>query len=63
MPPVHYNFGSIEHFKNFLHEVKFFYKNIPEDQKPKEIRLRGTVKLHGTHADYVYAKNVDGTVV
>ena len=60
--PVHHKFGSIDHFKDFLREVKNFYKNTPEERKPNQIRLRGTVKLHGTHADYVSEKNEDGTI-
>ena len=59
--PEHHNFGSIDHFKNFLHEVRSLYRHAPEESKPKEIRLRGTVKLHGTHADFVSEKDKDGS--
>ncbi len=56
----HHNFGSIGHFKTFLHEVKAFVKNTP-GHKPEEFKLRGTVKLHGTHADYVSEKCEGGS--
>src|SRR5689334_5820203 len=55
----HVNFPSIEQYRTFVRELKrHYHKQFPETW-PKELNLRGTVKLHGTHADIVYVKCQD----
>ena len=54
----HINFSSIDHFRNFLKELRRFYQYTAEEDIPKSFTLEGTVKLHGTHADVVFRKNV-----
>ncbi len=49
--PHHEPFPSIEHFRKAKDQIKKFIKG--EDNN---LNLRGTVKLHGSHADIVYEK-------
>lgn len=51
--PEHVPFPSIEQFKKAVKEVKQYYKACG-DVRPSTLPLRGTVKLHGTHADIVH---------
>lgn len=62
----HYNFGSIEQYRNVVKEVQYAAcfegkdadgKAIYDWNKPKPIiTFTGTVKLHGTNAAIVYSK-------
>ena len=55
-------FPSIEQFKNFVKELKHVYKGKDATEIPKSFHLRGTVKLHGTHADVIFQKSTDDSI-
>lgn len=55
----HVKFASIEQYRNFVHELKRHYNKVSPEKWPTELNLRGTVKLHGTHADIVYTRCQD----
>ena len=62
METCHNNFGSIDQFRSFLKEVRDRFDHIEEKDKPKRLNLRGTVKLHGTHADIVFTRKDDDII-
>ncbi|KAJ3176628.1 hypothetical protein HDU87_004956 [Geranomyces variabilis] len=55
--PVHTSFPSIKHFADARKELRKYYKLAEAQnghQPPACVTLRGTIKLHGTHADIVF---------
>jgi len=60
--PAHIHFGSIEQFSGFQKELKKYYSDYLDEETgvivkgktiPDTFHLRGSVKLHGSHADIV----------
>ncbi len=51
MDPEFISFPSIEQFRHVLKELPYVFGS--NDLVPEKLRFRGTVKLHGTHADIV----------
>ena len=56
----HACFPSIEQFRDFRKSLERLYAESP---RPRELTLRGTVKLHGTHGDIVLRRRGDAGVV
>ncbi|KAJ3127866.1 hypothetical protein HK098_005642 [Nowakowskiella sp. JEL0407] len=54
--PEHHHFGSIEQYRPVIKQLYGEFKYTPE-LMPKKFNLRGTVKLHGTHADIICQYN------
>ncbi|KAI8922375.1 hypothetical protein DFJ77DRAFT_446352 [Powellomyces hirtus] len=55
---VHVSYPSIQHFQKAVREIRKQYKH--KETAIPLLRLRGTVKLHGTHADIVYRRTTAG---
>lgn len=54
--PIFLPFPSIQQFRNIIKELRYVFG----ETSPNKLKYRGTVKLHGTHADVVRHFSNDG---